>query len=84
MKPILTRPDRQPAQRPSASAATAWLPWLLLVLCCLLPGGAMGSTDNAGPAAVAKYAGIPPYAETQVYVQRVKILHQRYRNGPQG
>lgn len=44
----------------------------------------MGSTDNAGPAAVAKYAGIPPYAETQVYVQRVKILHQRYRNGPQG
>lgn len=34
---------------------------------------------NAGPAAVAKYAGIPPYAETQVYVQRVKILHRRYR-----
>lgn len=34
---------------------------------------------NAGPQAVAKYAGIPPYAETQVYVQRVKILHQRYQ-----
>lgn len=34
---------------------------------------------NAGPEAVAKYAGIPPYAETKVYVQRVKILHQRYR-----
>ena len=39
---------------------------------------------NAGPAAVAKYAGIPPYAETQVYVQRVKILHQRYRSESQG
>lgn len=39
---------------------------------------------NAGPAAVAKYAGIPPYAETQVYVQRVKILHQRYRGQSQG
>jgi soluble lytic murein transglycosylase-like protein len=39
---------------------------------------------NAGPAAVAKYAGIPPYAETQVYVQRVKILHRRYRDQPQG
>jgi len=38
---------------------------------------------NAGPAAVAKYAGIPPYAETQVYVQRVKILHRRYREQPQ-
>lgn len=33
---------------------------------------------NAGPQAVEKYAGIPPYAETMLYVQRVKILHQRY------
>lgn len=36
---------------------------------------------NAGPEAVQKHAGVPPYAETQVYVQRVKILHQRYRDG---
>ena len=36
---------------------------------------------NAGPEAVRKHAGVPPYAETQVYVQRVKILHQRYRDG---
>lgn len=39
---------------------------------------------NAGPAAVAKYAGIPPYAETQVYVQRVRILHKRYRGAHHG
>lgn len=35
---------------------------------------------NAGPEAVQKYAGIPPYAETKVYVQRVQILHQRYKD----
>jgi soluble lytic murein transglycosylase-like protein len=34
---------------------------------------------NAGPEAVQRYAGLPPYAETQVYVQRVKLLHQRYK-----
>ncbi len=36
---------------------------------------------NAGPGAVQKHAGVPPYPETQVYVQRVKILHKRYREG---
>ncbi|HUA81009.1 MAG TPA: lytic transglycosylase domain-containing protein [Dyella sp.] len=33
---------------------------------------------NAGPAAVQHYNGVPPYAETQVYVQRVCELLQRY------
>jgi len=34
---------------------------------------------NAGPGAVKKYGGIPPYKETQVYVERVNILYQRYK-----
>lgn len=35
---------------------------------------------NAGPNAVKKYQGIPPYQETQVYVKRVGILHRRYQS----
>ena len=35
---------------------------------------------NAGPGAVRKYADVPPYAETQVYVERVATLCDRYRN----
>jgi soluble lytic murein transglycosylase-like protein len=34
---------------------------------------------NAGPNAVKKYNGIPPYQETQVYVERVQILFKRYQ-----
>jgi soluble lytic murein transglycosylase-like protein len=34
---------------------------------------------NAGPGAVGKYQGVPPYAETQAYVKRVNILYRRYR-----
>ncbi len=33
---------------------------------------------NAGAGAVRKYGGVPPYAETEVYVERVAILRQRY------
>ena len=33
---------------------------------------------NAGPHAVEKYKGIPPYAETQKYVKRVLNYYQRY------
>ncbi len=35
---------------------------------------------NAGPNAVRKYGGIPPYEETQNYVRRVKYYINHYQN----
>ena len=33
---------------------------------------------NAGPSAVYRHGGIPPFEETREYVRRIKILHRRY------
>ncbi len=35
---------------------------------------------NAGPGAVEKYDGVPPYAETQNYVQNVLASYAKYRS----
>ncbi len=37
---------------------------------------------NAGPGAVEKYGGVPPYAETQNYVQNVLGSYAKYRTIP--
>jgi soluble lytic murein transglycosylase-like protein len=34
---------------------------------------------NAGPDAVRRYGGVPPYDETREYVRRIRILLRRYR-----
>ena len=34
---------------------------------------------NAGPSAVERHKGVPPYEETRTYVKRVGILHGRYK-----
>lgn len=37
---------------------------------------------NAGEGAILRYAGVPPYAETQTYVERVLTAYRQYRMDP--
>jgi soluble lytic murein transglycosylase-like protein len=59
-----------------------YLAWLLKRYNSNLTLAAAGY--NAGEGAVGKYGGVPPYAETQRYVQRVGQLADRYRTALAG
>jgi soluble lytic murein transglycosylase-like protein len=34
---------------------------------------------NAGAGSVQRFGGVPPYSETQAYVEKVQVLYARYR-----
>ncbi|MCF7222370.1 lytic transglycosylase domain-containing protein [Marilutibacter chinensis] len=59
------------------SGGVQYLAWLLKRFNGDLTLAAAGY--NAGEGAVDRYKGVPPYAETQRYVQRVGVLADRYR-----
>ncbi len=37
---------------------------------------------NAGPGAVQKYGGVPPYKETRHYVRNIMRFYKQYKNNP--
>lgn len=65
----------EPAQ--NIRGGVKYLAWLLKRFDGNLTLAAAGY--NAGEGAVDKYDGVPPYKETQRYVQRVGVLAERYR-----
>jgi soluble lytic murein transglycosylase-like protein len=64
--------------RENISGGTAYLAWLLKRFGGDVRLAAAGY--NAGEGAVDRFGGVPPYAETQVFVDRVGILLGRYRS----
>lgn len=60
----------------------AYLQWLLAYFQCDVRLALAGY--NAGENAVLKYGGIPPYAETQTYVERITRLYGRVTHPPVG
>lgn len=67
-----------PAQ--NIQGGVKYLAWLLKRFKGNLTLAAAGY--NAGEGAVDRYKGVPPYSETQRYVERVNILADRYRAAP--
>jgi soluble lytic murein transglycosylase-like protein len=63
--------------RDNIHGGTAYLAWLLKRFDGDFSLAAAGY--NAGEGAVDRFSGVPPYAETQVFVERVGILLSRYR-----
>ena len=52
-------------------------PWAIPILgVCLGMQVMAAAAYNAGPGAVEKYGGIPPYAETRDYVRRILALYR--------
>lgn len=64
--------------RQNIGGGVKYLAWLLKRFNGNLTLAAAGY--NAGEGAVDKYKGVPPYSETQRYVQRVGLLADRYRS----
>lgn len=59
------------------AGGTAYLAWLLKRFNGDVSLAVAGY--NAGEGAVDRFGGVPPYAETQVFVERVGVLMLRYR-----